>query len=125
MSTIAPTADTDRFHGRNRIASKAIRAVVSAVTATELGTTAKSVGVELDDDDGALAVTVSAPVKVPSLVAIANSRTGNAPTASVIERAGDARATIRNRVHELTGSEIAAVNVRLTAARIERDERVR
>ena len=125
MSTTAPTVDAERFHGRNRIASKAIRAVVSAVTATELGTAAKTVGVELVDDNGALAVTVSAPVRVASLVAIAHGRLGKAPTASVLERAGEARAIIRDRVRELTGSEIGPVNVRLTAARIEGDERVR
>jgi len=116
-------AGTDRFHGRNRIASRAIRAVVTAVTATELGSAAKSVGVELDDDAGALAVTVSAPVGIAPLLAPADR--GVPAPATVVERATAAQTTIRTRVQELTGSTIGTVNLRLTAARIEGNERVR
>ena len=118
----APLVNDDRFHGRNRIASRAIRAVVSAVAATELGAPAKAVGVQLDDDNGALAVTVSAPIGIPSLL---GAQPAWGSTASVLDRAGAARDTIRTRVHELTGSQISTVNVRLTAARIAEEERVR
>ena len=125
MSDVATATGGDQLHGRNRIATRAIRSVVAAVAATELGASAKSVGVELVDDDGALAVTVSAPVGVASLTAVSSGRLTLAGTPSVVERAGAARATIRNRVQDLTGSSIGPVNVRLTAARIEGDERVR
>ena len=125
MIDAASTADTGPLHGRNRIASRAIRSVVSAVAAGELGSTAKSIDVDIADDGGALAVTVSAPVGIPSLAAVAASRAAPAETSTILERANAARATIRERVHTLTGSSISVVNLRLTTARIEGDGRVR
>jgi hypothetical protein len=126
MTDTAVAVSEDAFHGRNRISSRAIRAVVSAVTAGELDTTAGSVSVELSDDNGGLAVTVSAPVGVPSLVAPARTArpTSTIAQGTILERALAAQNTIRGRVMELTGSTIGTVNLRLTSARIEGDERV-
>jgi hypothetical protein len=106
-----------RYAGRNRISSKAIRAVTSAIAAAELNTTAKAVAVELGDDNGALLVAVSAPVGIPSLAAAASPRGGSVPT--ILARASNAQATIRTRVLELTGSTVGRVNVRLVTADIE------
>jgi hypothetical protein len=111
-----------RYEGRNRISSKAIRAVTSAIAAAELNTTAKAVAVELGDDNGALLVAVSAPVGIPSLAAAASPRGGSVPT--ILARASNAQATIRTRVLELTGSTVGRVNVRLVTADIEGHERV-
>ena len=121
----AATAGEQSLHGSNRVSSRAIRAVVSAITATELDTAARTVGVELDDDNGALAVSVSAPIGIAALTAVPSDRSSRArPGATVLERASAAQATIRSRTRELTGSSIATVNLRLTGARIEGDDRV-
>jgi hypothetical protein len=120
----------DRFTGRNRISSRAIRAVTSAIAADELDTVASRVSVELGDDSGALLVSVSAPVGIASRATTRRHRaaTGTtAPTATaptILERATNAQSTIRERVLELTGSTVGRVNVRLTAAHIEGHERV-
>ena len=139
MSGDSSQGDVEGLHGRNRITSRAIRSVVSAIAAGELHTTARAVGVELADDAGALAVTVSAPVGIAPLVgpsSAANasrpSRVDRAPApaaalsnATVLERAAAAQQTIRARVLELTGSAVGTVNLRLTSARIAVDARVR
>jgi hypothetical protein len=141
--------DVAGLRGRNRITSRAIRSVVSAITAGELHTSARAVGVELADDAGALAVTVSAPVGIAPLLgpgstastarpsrvdrvdralstpSAAGAPSSPLPDATVLERATAAQQTIRTRVLELTGSTIGTVNLRLTSARIAVDERVR
>ncbi|PRY64692.1 hypothetical protein B0I08_11277 [Glaciihabitans tibetensis] len=124
MPTAVPVGE-EKLHGRNKISSRAIRSVVSAITAGELDTAAKTVAVELSDENGGLTVTVSAPITIAPLLA----RDGftaqkgvtaqRRPTGTVLERAAAAQNTIRERVLELTGSTAAAVNLRLTEARIE------
>ena len=127
MTESAVTVETERFHGRNRISSKAIRAVVSAITAAELGIEARTVGVELSDDNGGLTVAVSAPVAIAGL-----SPTSGAPSTSrdprqpnLIDQAIAAQNVVRRRMLDLTGSAVGVVNIRLTAAHIKREVRVR
>jgi hypothetical protein len=121
------SGETETLYGRNRIGARAIRAIVTAIVAGELGVPARSVDVELADDRGRLAVTVGCPVSIGRLSHAAD-RTGRSrhPVQStIVERASDARGTIRDRMLELTGSTVGVVTVRLTAARIEGVERVR
>ena len=130
MTNAAVAVDTERFHGRNRISSKAIRAVVSAITASELGITAKSVDVQLSDDNGGLAIGISAPIAIAALAAV---RTGSSRLAvrsttaqpTLIERVTSAQNIIRGRMLDLTGSSVGAVNIRLTGAQIQGEVRVR
>ena len=130
MTNAAVAVDTERFHGRNRISSKAIRAVVSAITASELGVTAKNVDVQLSDDNGGLAIGISAPIAIAALAAV---RTGSSRLAvrsttaqpTLIERVTSAQNIIRGRMLDLTGSSVGAVNIRLTGAQIQGEVRVR
>ena len=130
MTNAAVAVDTERFHGRNRISSKAIRAVVSAITASELGVTAKNVDVQLTDDNGGLAIGISAPIAIAALAAV---RTGSSRLAvrsttaqpTLIERVTSAQNIIRGRMLDLTGSSVGAVNIRLTGAQIQGEVRVR
>nr|BFF12836.1 hypothetical protein GCM10025699_41390 [Microbacterium flavescens] len=61
--TAAVTAD-QTLHGRNKITSKAVRRVVSAVTAEALEVSASDVSVELADRDGALSVVAKTPIRI-------------------------------------------------------------
>jgi hypothetical protein len=121
--TVTGLVPGEALHGRNRISARAIRSVVTAIAATELHTPANTVGIDLADDAGALALTVSAPIGVASLTRVTGAQRASSRT--VLERAAAAQETIRTRVLELTGSTIGTVNLRLTAARIAVDERVR
>ena len=130
MTNAAVAVDTERFHGRNRISSKAIRAVVSAITVSELGVTSKNVDVQLSDVNGGLAISISAPIAIAALAAV---RTGSSRLAvrstsvqpTLIERVTSAQNIIRGRMLDLTGSSVGAVNIRLTGAQIQGEVRVR
>jgi hypothetical protein len=111
--------------GRNRITAKALNRVVAAVTADALGVKASRVGVDLADDQGRLALTVTTPIRVVSLARVQAGpgvvgRTGG----SVADRAAAAQETIRDRVSLITGSAVGRVTVRLTTADIQDEERV-
>ncbi|AMM20168.1 hypothetical protein AX769_08300 [Frondihabitans sp. PAMC 28766] len=119
ISPAAPGA----VHGRNRITSKALRRVVSAVAAEALGVKAHQIGVDLGDHDGDLTVTATAAVGVPSLVPGQHGHQDPLPT--ILARAASAQKSIQNRVKTITGSSISEVNLRLTSAYIKEEGRVR
>lgn len=105
--------------GRTRITPRALNRVVSQVTSEELGVAPRRVGVELNDEGGALTLTVRAPIRVASL--------RRAPTsgASVMDRAARAQENIRSRVRSITGSDISRIFLRLTGADITEERRVK
>ncbi|KGJ81738.1 hypothetical protein GY21_01225 [Cryobacterium roopkundense] len=108
-------------HGRNRITTRALKQVVSAVAAEAMGVPARQVGVQLADANGLLQVTAIAPIRVLSLTA---PRRAADAAGSILARATAAQATIRDRVLHLTGSSIGQVTVRLNDANIQAQERV-
>lgn len=125
-STLAADAVAAEPRGRNRIAARALNRVVAAVTADALDVDAARVGVDIADEKGLLVLTVSTPIRVVSLNRVQAgsdvvARTGG----SVVDRAATAQETIRDRVRALTGSAVARVVVRLTAADIREEDRVR
>lgn len=116
---------TKEFRGRNRITSRALRSVASALTAEAMGVSPSTVGVELADAGGVLEVTASAAISLISLTATGLKAERADRGGSVIERARNAQHVIRDRMTELTGSQVERVNLRLTQPIIEREERVR
>lgn len=126
MTVAATTAADAAQRGRTRITNKSLKRVVSAVTADALGVDAGGVAVELSDQKGALAVSVTTSIRVvsidqvhgePSIVA----RNGG----SIMERTSRAQETIRDRVNSLTGYTIGRVTVRVSSLDIQPEERVR
>ena len=112
--------------GRNRITSRALNRVVAAVTADALGVEASRVGVDLADEKGLLVLTVTTPIRVVSLNRVAEERAAvERAGGSIVSRAARAQETIRDRVNALTGSAVARVTVRLSAADIQKEGRVR
>ena len=112
--------------GRTRITSRALNRVVSQVTSEELGVEPRKVGVELDDDGGALTLTVKAPMHVVSLRKAmddpgAVTRSGG----SLMDRAGRAQENIHDRIRSMTGSDISRIFLRLTTADITEEKRVK
>ncbi|HEY0258324.1 MAG TPA: hypothetical protein VGC18_00600 [Lacisediminihabitans sp.] len=113
-------ATTDAVHGRTEIASRALRRLISTITAETMGVAAHQVGVELSDDNGLLGVTASTPVRVRSL-ATAHPDDEH----SLLDRAASAQTIIRDRMLELAGSSVGFVRLRLTGAEIRAEARVR
>lgn len=104
--------DNQRERGRTTVARHALERLARAVTADTFGVTVQAVHVDLSDRNGLLALQVRTPIRA---VALRHSpadieRSGG----TLIHRAADAQTTIRERVTELTGAEIAHVTVWLT-----------
>ncbi|MBF4577590.1 hypothetical protein ITJ49_15625 [Frondihabitans sp. VKM Ac-2883] len=127
-TTPTPTRknEWEKLPGRTKIASRALDRVVSAVTADTLGIDTKKVSVDMSDDGGSLSLTVSAPIRVPSLLRIENEpgvvdRQGG----SLLERAKTAQEQIRTRVQQLTGNQVDRVIVKITGVDIQEERRVK
>ncbi len=105
--------------GRTRILPRALRQIVSIVTAESLGVLPNDVAVDLGDDHGMLLLTISTPIRVVSL-----SQVSREPAAvdlsggTILARSQSSQTEIRRRVGELTGSDIGRVSVRLTSVKI-------
>ncbi|WP_129590465.1 hypothetical protein [Cryobacterium aureum] len=122
----APAAAPRAARGRTRIVPRALRQIVSMVTAESLGVAANQVGVELGDDHGRLALTVSTSIRVVSLQRVTSepaliARTGG----TILARSAQSQTDIRRRVGELTGADIGTVTVHLTGVDVTRERRVR
>ena len=113
-------------HGRTTVSTRALNRLVCAVAADELGVNPSTVGAEITDDLGKLALTVSAPIRIVSLTQVHRDpsvvrRMGG----TIVDRAEQARQHIQHRVRELTGSTLSKVTVRLTGADIQPESRVK
>ena len=112
-------------NGRTTVSARALNRLVCAVAADALGVDPSAVSAAITDDQGSLALTVSAPIRVVALTRVNRdpsvvTRTGG----TILERAEHARQHIHYRVGELTGSTLSRVTVRLTGADIRPESRV-
>ena len=87
---------------------------------------ADQVGVELGDDHGMLALTISTSIRVVPLSRIIREpsvivRTGG----TILARSAQSQTEIRRRVGELTGADVGRVTVRLTGIDVQQERRVR
>lgn len=99
--------------GHTRITRAALTHAAEAVTAAALGVPRREVRVTLSDDDGALGVSVAAPIPAPTLQQAAQQHSGG----TLYERADQARATIRTTVTQVTGSVVGRIDITLTGIR--------
>ncbi|TQL55986.1 hypothetical protein FB464_3562 [Subtercola boreus] len=104
--------------GRNVIAPRAVRRVVSAVTAEQLGVDEKDVSVSLSDHEGDLTMTASAPIHVAPL------GTGARRPGTIVERLTRAQSTIREQSLTLTGTSITEIDLHITGVRLNQRKRV-
>lgn len=121
MSSGTVMTDGETLHGRNTVMSRAIRRIVSAVTAEALDVPLSQVGVELTDTGGALAVMVNAPVRIAAL-ATAPAHRGES---TLLDHAASAQRSIAAKLAEHTGMTVERVELRLSAVRIEQERRVK
>ena len=123
---VAAEAAAHPSRGRTRIAPRALRQIVSRVTAESLGVHPNQVGVELGDDHGMLALTISTSIRVVALSRVTRepaviARTGG----TILARSATSQIEIRRRVGELTGADIGRVTVHLTGVDVTPERRVR
>ncbi|MGG5172255.1 hypothetical protein ACQR35_08770 [Pseudarthrobacter sp. J1738] len=126
ISADARTQSASALAGHTRISSQALSSLARAAAASALGVPATEVRVTLNDDDGLLALAISAPINVPPLSAVLRDpsrvQTGGG---SVLERARRAKEDIIKDVTRMSGSHVSRVDIRLSGARIKDAGRVR
>lgn len=111
--------------GHNRISTQALTTLAQAAAAEALGVSPQVVRAEWSDDDGLLALSVVAPIQVPSLTEVLRDpRRVERFGGSVWDRAVAAKAAILERVTELSGSILSRVDIRISGARITEGARV-
>ena len=112
--------------GRTTVSSRALERVVSAVAADTFGVTARAVHVNLSDRNGLLALQIRTPTWVASIDRVKRDpAVVEASGGTLIQRTIDAQTTIRKRVSELSGAQIAHITVQLTGVNTREERRVR
>ncbi|KZC96229.1 MULTISPECIES: hypothetical protein [Clavibacter] len=114
----SPGTASRATRGRTTVTPRAVRRVVSAVTADALEVPADDVSVTLTDVGGTLTVEARTPIRVPAL----SDR--QVAEGSLVERLTRAQIQVRERVLGLTGSTVGRVDLRITGARIQARRRV-
>lgn len=112
-ASAAPGAAPSMIPGRVIVTEKALRRVLGAIAAAELGVAPRDVDARVRDASGSLAVDLNGPVAV-----------GGSRTQTAIEIAQSTRARVRDHGFELSGARITDVRLRLTGAREAQRERV-
>ena len=125
MSGVAGAVHAAAMAGHTRISTQALTSLARAAAAEALGVPPQEVRADWSDDDGLLALSLVAPIAVPSLTAVLRDpRRVPVFGGSVWDRAVDAKADILHRVTELSGSRLSRVDIRISGASISEGGRV-
>jgi uncharacterized alkaline shock family protein YloU len=112
--------------GHNRISTQALTSVARAAAGEALGVPPQDVRAEWSDDDGLLALSLVAPITVPSLTAVLRDPQRVAGFGgSIWDRAVTAKAQILHRVTELSGVQLSRVDIRISGVAVREGGRVR
>lgn len=107
-ATVRPTAPGD-YTGHTRISTRTLDTVARIVAGEVFGVPVNRIKVDLRDEFGSLAFTLSLPLPLGRLAHDA------APASkSLWETARDSRAEVRDRFTRITGSQVSRVDVRVT-----------
>ena len=125
MSGMAGAVHAAAMAGHTRISTQALSSVARAAAAEALGVTPHEIRAEWSDDDGLLALSLVAPIAVPSLTAVLRDPGRIAAFGGPIwDRAVAAKAEILHRVSELSGSRVSRVDIRISGASMSEGGRV-
>jgi hypothetical protein len=125
MSGTAGAVHAAARAGHTRITTQALTSVAQAAAAEALGVTPHEVRAEWSDDDGLLALSLVAPITVPSLAAVLRDAGRVAAFGgSIWDRAVAAKGAILHRVTELSGTQLSRVDIRISGASVSDGRRV-
>lgn len=112
--------------GHNRISTQALTTLAQAAAAEALEVPAQDVRADWSDDDGLLALSIAAPIRVPALTEVLRDPLRVAGYGGTVwDRAVAAKTAILERVTQLSGSTLSRVDIRINGARVSEGPRVR
>lgn len=115
-----------QYSGHNRISTQALTSLAKAAAAEALGIHAHDVRADWSDDDGLLALSLVAPIRVPSLAAVLRDPGRvQALGGSIWDRTVHAKTEILTKVTELSGASLSRVDIRISGAHVTEGGRVR
>jgi len=127
LSQAAEAATPSRqYSGHNRISTQALTSLAKAAAAEALGIHAHDVRADWTDDGGLLALSLVAPIRIPSLTAVLRDP-GRVQSlgGSIWERTVQAKTDILTKVTELSGASLSRVDIRISGADVTEEGRVR
>lgn len=126
MSSPAPALRGQVLSGHNRISTQALTSLARAAAAEALGVEAQDVRADWSDDDGLLALSLVAPIRIPPLKAVVRDPGRVAAFGgSIWDRTITAKTQILATVTALSGARLSRVDIRISGARISEGGRVR
>lgn len=115
------TPDSPVVPGRTVLADRALHAVCAQTAAVAIGVARRDIKVTVGSSGGALALRVEAPLPVPSLADSAAIAAGP----DLLTRVRGIQNSIHDRVGEISGRDIARVDMIVTGATVKKERRVR
>jgi hypothetical protein len=127
MNQAAEAATPSRhYSGHNRISTQALTSLAKAAAAEALGIHAHDVRADWSDDGGLLALSLVAPIRIPSLTAVLRDPGRvQALGGPIWERTVHAKPDILTKVTELSGARLSRVDIRISGAHVTEGGRVR
>ncbi|MFE4833098.1 hypothetical protein ACFRAU_00290 [Arthrobacter sp. NPDC056691] len=121
-----PARPGRQYSGHNRISTQALTSLAKAAAAEALGIHAHDVRADWSDDDGLLALSLVAPIRIPSLTAVLRDPGRvSALGGSIWDRTVHAKTDILTKVTELSGASLSRVDIRISGAHVTEEGRVR
>ncbi|MDQ0616791.1 hypothetical protein [Arthrobacter globiformis] len=122
----AAATPSRQYSGHNRISTQALTSLAKAAAAEALGIHAHDVRADWTDDGGLLALSLVAPIRIPSLTAVLRDP-GRVPAlgGSIWDRTVHAKTDILTKVTELSGASLSRVDIRISGAHVTEEGRVR
>ena len=122
----AAAAPSRQYSGHNRISTQALTSLAKAAAADALGIHAHDVRADWTDDGGLLALSLVAPIRIPSLTAVLRDP-GRVQLlgGSIWDRTVHAKTDILTKVTELSGASLSRVDIRISGAHVTEGGRVR
>ncbi|MFJ4170942.1 hypothetical protein ACIPY3_15640 [Paenarthrobacter sp. NPDC089714] len=125
MSVAEAVEPTTSLAGHNRISTQALTSLAQAAAAEALGVAPGDIRADWSDDDGLLALSIVAPISVPSLSEVLRQpQRVQGFGGSIWDRAVSAKAKVLDSVTQLSGSQLSRVDIRISGAQVTEGGRV-
>ncbi|WP_159705339.1 hypothetical protein [Arthrobacter sp. 18067] len=125
MSVAEAVDTTTSLAGHNRISTQALTSLARAAAAEALGVPATDIRADWADDDGLLALSIVAPISIPSLTEVLRDPMRvQGFGGSIWDRAVAAKASVLETVTRLSGSQLSRVDIRISGAHVTEGGRV-
>ncbi|HET7139668.1 MAG TPA: hypothetical protein VFI36_05845 [Arthrobacter sp.] len=118
MTSSAPSVPEKILSGHNRISTQALTSLARMAAAEALGVEPQDIRADWADDDGLLALSLVAPIRIPPLTSVCrDSGRIAAYGGSIWDRTLAAKTRILSTVAALSGASLSRVDIRISGVK--------